>query len=472
MANFSGLIGSAGGANGTGFAGPTSVGIVKPATGEQTLNAYNRSQTALDQQQAFAQAVQPGGAMALQGQQGLMNDLQNQANGVGPNPALAQLNQTTGQNISAQAALMAGQRGSSANAGLMARQAANQGASLQQNAVGQGAIMGAQQQIAARNQLAAQQQAMIGQQSAANNSYGAAAQNQHANLMNAINGLNSAEVAMQSNVNNGNAGIIGQTMAQQASIGSSMAEGMSSMMKMGGGGAEGGMPKDFPQIKMADGGMPPAQTPEQPMPTTNEIAPMRILPEVSQGPASNVGQYLSGLNAGAQGYATVAGATPIDIGSVQMAAMPKGGMSGTSPQGGGGIQTTPSGIHDNSGVNDQQFTDPGTEGFGSWGTMMAAKGGRVPVLLSPGEKVLSPEQAKAAAGGKINPMRAGKHVPGKPKVAGAKNSYANDTVPAQLEPDSVVIPRAVTQSKNPDKKAEAFVKAVLARKHKTMPKKA
>src|SRR5277367_507561 len=96
-------------------------GVVTP---DQLKATNTQANNALAQQQAFTQAVQPGGLQALQSQQQLLGQLQQGAQGQGPNPALAQLNQTTGQNVANQASLMAGQRGASQNAGLMARQAA------------------------------------------------------------------------------------------------------------------------------------------------------------------------------------------------------------------------------------------------------------------------------------------------------------------------------------------------------------
>ena len=64
----------------------------------------------------------------------------------------------------------------------------------------------------------------------------------------------------------------------------------------------------------------------------------------------------------------------------------------------------------------------------------------------------------AAKGGKIG---------GKPKVPGAKNSYANDTQPAMLSPGEIVIPRSVTESADPVNGAAKFVAAILA-KHKNI----
>lgn len=128
--------------------------------------ATGRVNTAFDQQQAFVNAMQAQGGLAnqsnvFQQQQQLANQLQQQAMGQGPNPAQAQLAQNTAANVAQQSALMAGQRGGSANAGLMARQAAQQGGAMQQQATGQAATMQANQQLAAQQQLQ-QQQAMMG----------------------------------------------------------------------------------------------------------------------------------------------------------------------------------------------------------------------------------------------------------------------------------------------------------------------
>lgn len=93
-------------------------------------------------------------------QQDLANALLLRSQGQGPNPAQAALNAQTGKNITNQAALMASQRGASANPALMAKLAAQQGAATQQEAVGQGATLEAQQQIAAQQALAQQQAQM------------------------------------------------------------------------------------------------------------------------------------------------------------------------------------------------------------------------------------------------------------------------------------------------------------------------
>lgn len=161
----------------------------------QAYRGNDQTQTGILDQQKFVDAY--NGINGIQNQanvfgqqQGLANQLQGVANGTGPNPALAQLNQTTGQSVANQAALMAGQRGSSANAGLIARQAGMQGGALQQQAAGQGATMQAQQQLAAMSALQNQQGLMAGTagsqiagQQNAMNSYQNAAQNQYSAML-------------------------------------------------------------------------------------------------------------------------------------------------------------------------------------------------------------------------------------------------------------------------------------------------
>lgn len=105
------------------------------------------------QQVAQANAANANYGQANSGLTNLAQMLQAQANGQGPNPALAQLANTTGQNVSQQASLMAGQRGASSNPALIARQIAQQGANIQQQGVGQAAALRANQQLGAEGQL-------------------------------------------------------------------------------------------------------------------------------------------------------------------------------------------------------------------------------------------------------------------------------------------------------------------------------
>src|SRR5271165_2611948 len=120
MGGISGMLGLAGGASGTGFAGPAQANLTTPVTADQANAAQQASLNAIQQQQNFLNQVQAQNGLG--NQTSVYNQLQNVASGTGPNPAQAQLAQATAANTANQAALMAGQRGSSANAGLLARQ--------------------------------------------------------------------------------------------------------------------------------------------------------------------------------------------------------------------------------------------------------------------------------------------------------------------------------------------------------------
>lgn len=89
-------------------------------------------------------------------------------------------------------------------------------------------------------------------------------------------------------------------------------------------------------------------------------------------------------------------------------------------------------------------------------------GGKVPALVSPGEKYLSPAEAQEVAAGRKSPTKTGETIPGKARVKG--DSLKNDTVPRMLEPGGVVVKRSVMKSKDADTNAAKFVQAVLAKK--------
>lgn len=143
-------------------------------------------------------------------QQGLANQLLAQSNGQGPNPAQAALAQNTGNNIQAQAALMASQRGAGANAGLVGRQAAMQGASTQQAATGQAATLQAQQSLAAQTALQQQQANMasgnVAEQQANNSLYGTSVAGNNTQNANTITNWGNAQgINAQVAQNNANA---------------------------------------------------------------------------------------------------------------------------------------------------------------------------------------------------------------------------------------------------------------------------
>jgi|SRR5579859_6132284 len=241
-----------------------------PISSAQAQLATTGAGNELQYQQNLANALAGQNGLANQSntfaqQQALANQLQSESQGQGPNPALAQLNQTTAANTQNQAALMAGQRGASQNAGLIARQAAQQGAANQQNAIGQAATLRANQQLAAQQQLAGQQQAMqgvaanqIGNQINQQNTTANAFQNQQNALLGQINAQNQAAIANQQQASGAQ-----NTQNQQGmNLLGSVASGAGSLLSL----AEGGQVSDkqpsvvdyFKKIKMAKGGQVPA----------------------------------------------------------------------------------------------------------------------------------------------------------------------------------------------------------------------
>lgn len=212
--------------------GPNNSGFQAQGVNQQQLGgAMATAGDAIAQQQALANALAMQGQQGMGSQTALTQALLSQMNGGGPNPAMAQLANSTGQNVANQGALMAGQRGAANNVGLMARQAANQGANMQQQAAGQGAVMQAQQQLAAQNQLQNLAGTQIGQQSGAvGNLNNFALQNQ-GQMMN-----------MMANQNNANEGM-------------SVANANNTAKALGG--IAGGVGSALTGIKFAEGGMVP-----------------------------------------------------------------------------------------------------------------------------------------------------------------------------------------------------------------------
>ncbi len=74
-----------------------------------------------------------------------------------------------------------------------------------------------------------------------------------------------------------------------------------------------------------------------------------------------------------------------------------------------------------------------------------------------------------AQGGGVHDMRTGGHVAAKgpgEKAVKAGDSYANDKVKAVLSEGEIVLPRTVTQAKDPAKASAEFVRKVLAKRRK------
>lgn len=393
------MFGLSGGASGTGFDKPAMAQVTGGVDPGQISRSYGDVQKNLQQQQNLLQAL--GNQNSLQAQSGVFNQLQGVANGTGPNPAQAMLNQQTGNNIANQAALMAGQRGAGANVGLMARQAGQQGGAIQQQAVGQGATMQANQSLNALNQMGGMANTMAGNYLNQANANTSAQQAEQGNLLNALAGLNSANVSSQGSVNAANAGLASKGMeGQQSLIGGAMHTAAAAL-------SSGGMIGRY-----ADGG--------------------------SVGPQSSFGSFVTTVN------------------SPQATSVQQPQFSSSNA----GAEELKSGVGD---LGSSLKNKPGTSSFTPYAPganapgpfAPKAAGGMVDVVLSPGEKVVPPNKVNEAAGGKIE----AKKVPGEAKVAG--DSLKNDTYRTKLPEGSIVVPR--TKSKD-NKDSAAFVRATLAKR--------
>jgi len=430
MSFVSGLFGSK---TGSGFQAQGAP-IVNATSQQQANNSNDQAQQALLQQQAFVNAVQNQTPGAVANQQFLANQLNAEAQGQGPNPAQAALNATTGQNVANQAALAAGQRGAGSNVGLIARQVGQQGAGIQQQAVGQSAVLQANQQLAAQNALANLSAGQIGQVQGATTAQNQAAQGEQSNILNSIAQQNNANVSNVASQNSSNASIAQENAKGQQGILGGVLGGVGSAIGLA---AKGGMvPNDLQPKSYAYGGV--------------------------AAPSSNVGKFLNGgsndssamgLNSGVGSLVGAGvGAVVNGIGNLFGGNKSEGydtlkssgqlGMGPTAPGSASGIGS---------------FTSGNPDAMGP----AYARGGKVPAMVSPGEGILDPTDVKKVAKGEAKPLEIAKRVPGKPKVKG--DSLKNDVVPAKLETGGVVIPNSVMQSKDPAKNAQKFVAAILAK---------
>ncbi len=192
-------------------------GILAPTTG--ILNGLSGATTVQNKYEAdlaptdyanYGGAIANGQNQIMEGYQRAGQDRQRQqmlhdilsasANGQGPSPAAAEYAKNTGDNIAAQTALMAGTRGGGANVGLLAKQAGQAGGQIQQQAASDAAILKANEQIAARQQLQ-QQQALMGGQNIAEQGVGLNLLNTGANAQSNQNKANIENYGMAQGIN-------------------------------------------------------------------------------------------------------------------------------------------------------------------------------------------------------------------------------------------------------------------------------
>lgn len=225
-------------------------------------------------------------------QNALAGQLQNQAQGFGPNPAQQMLNQSTNQNIHQNAGMIASQKG--LNPALAQRMAAQNAGNMNQQAAGQGALMNAQQQLAAQQGLGGLYNQMGNQQLGLQST-----------LQNAQAAQNNALVTNQGNVNAVNAGVAaGNAKARQGGI-MGMAGAIPSVAAMF---SQGGMVHGY-----ADGGE---------IPLSNWGYQMQPMGD-SSGAMSQAGQYLNSDDS--------KGGSPLS----SLTSMFKSGGGGGMSQGGG-----------------------------------------------------------------------------------------------------------------------------------------
>lgn len=417
MGGIGGMFGLAGGASGSGYAAPNQgVGVTSGTNTAQIGTAYDANQSALQSQQALLAALQSQNGLGNQSQ--VYNQLQGVANGTGPNPAQAQLAQATGQNTANQAALMAGQRGASSNVGLMARQAAQQGAANQQNSAGQAATLQANQSLNALGQAGNMANTQASQQIGATTANTQANQSEQQILQNALSQQNNANVSMQSNINNANAGLANTSaQGQQQIVGGAMNGAGAALMA-----AHGGVIGSY-----ADGGMSSTQV---------------------SGPASSVGKYM-------QGWAGNQAAGPNQVNTM---AQPASQSSQPLQQGSSNLTSGLLSGLKNPPMNPMQTT---TLQSGQ-AAALGGSSGSGPT----GAGNLASDFVMSAQGGNIgSKLKSGGGVPGKALVKG--NSYANDTVNAKLSPGEGVIDRETMQDKGPlGHMARSLMDAINSKKGK------
>lgn len=444
----------------------------------------------------YSGAINGGLANALSGynnfnnnqsqQQQLNTALQAQANGTGVNPAQKMLANSTGTNVANQSAMMAGQRGAGANAGMIARQAAMAGSGIQQNAAGQAAALQAQQSSNALGQQA-QVLGQMGsqgiQEQQANNqlfSSGATAQNQQ--NMGAIENLGMAQ-GINSQIAQANANASNQAVGgMMNTLGGGAVT--SALNKGGVVGKDGTkvLPRHFAHVHSlyhADnydyGGMVPTIS-------ANAINPFLIGGKGGGGKPKSSGDSGDGSSGAADG--AVSGAEDAD--AAEAAGAGSGAIEGAMMLADGGN------VPDLSGNDSNPFAPPQKSGGGGLGglAMLAFldKGGEAGIAsdfkgvqakignwATNGETSLQmgadrvnadprnsavetalPDQAKMVA---APDYRSGGPVPGQARVAG--DSLKNDIQPAMLSPKEIVLPRSITMAPDAPEKAREFVAALM-----------
>lgn len=400
--------------------------ITQGTNATQLSTAYGGAQAGLTDQQDLVKQTHPGVVQGLDAQSQLSGQLSDQAAGRGPNPALSALQASTGNNIQQQAALAAGQRGAGANAGMIAANNAQQGAQIQQNAVGQAATLQAQQQLAAQQaqqQLAATQ---VGQNAGAIQGENQQQQNEQNILQGANNASNTAGVSQQSNLNTTNANVASGNQAAAGNVFGGLMSGASSALASMF--AHGGTVP-----KMANGGY---------------MAPTPLAVANPSGPQSFVGQWINSSVPTASAPIFSTPDAPMKMNDLSKS-MPGGGSKKNAPMSSGPGENG-TGQNALAGAN-------GTGGMNAPMRMLEAHGGKIPKMLPP---MSGKNLQLVSKGGAVKGEGKGQ------KAVTKGDSYANDTVPAMLSAGEVVIDKDTLHDSGPIGEAARMVAQHISMKNK------
>jgi hypothetical protein len=307
------------------------------------------------------------------------------------------------------------------NPALAQRIIAQQGATNAQNAAGQSGVLRAQQQLSAQQQLGN----VYAQQA------GEGAQN--------LSTLTQAQTA----ANNSNAAAAGQNASIGANLTGGILGGASSFLGLAHGGEAEAPEVHIGRLLIAMKGKKPKNfagdgDPSDQLVTQSFIGDdpaNSVVQDANLASAANPIQANAPSNKFSTGFNQ---ATKNGIG-VAMAPVQSPAFANVSPP-----QLS----------QPQQFSVPMT-------ALSRAHGGKVPAMISPGERVIPPQYVKAVREGKKKASEVAPKIPGKARVSG--DSEKNDVVPANLAEGSVVIKR--TKADN-DSDAREFLKAIQADKKK------
>lgn len=345
-------------------------------------------------------------------QSDLAKQLLAQTQGAGPNIADLQLKQATNQNNQQAAGAIASQKGM--NPALAARIIANQQAMNNQNAAGQSGVLRAQQQLAAQQGLA--------------NVYG----EQAGEAQNNFNTITQANAA----ANQANAGIAQSNANQAGQLAGGLLGGAASILAASSGGEIKTPQKHLQDLLISIGNkVRPKHFYDGGSTQINTADPLdSIVSEANLDEAANPtysstgpGSFSKFANGFSAGY--------------------KNSAAASSP-----LSSAPSPIFGNVPTNSPMPQNMFSNINIPLTALSRAKGGSIPVMLSPGELRIHKKDVASVLEGRKKASEVGDRVPGKAKVKG--DSLKNDTFATYANSGDVIVKRTKAQN---DKDAREFL---------------